>query len=52
MVKMKKCLEEGRVFVQIMFQVEDDKVEDALFGIAYQFVSYLLRRTEDSGAAL
>lgn len=30
----------------------EDKVEDALFGVASQFVSYCLRRTEYSGAVL
>ena len=30
----------------------EDKVDDALLGVASQFVSYLLRRTEDSGAVL
>ena len=30
----------------------EEKVEDALFGVASQFVSYCLRRTEYSGAVL
>jgi len=30
----------------------EDKVEDPLLGVASQFVSFLLRRTEDSGAVL